>query len=41
MIEELSAKSRLLLEKGAAYQNDIGWLTSTTADYYNFPEFGN
>ena len=40
MIEELSEKSRLLLEKGAAYQNDIGWLTSYIADYYNFPGFG-
>ena len=28
MIDELSEKSRLLLEKGAAYQNDIGWLAS-------------
>ena len=27
-IEELPQKSRLLNEKGAAYQNDIGWLTS-------------
>ena len=35
-IEELSKKSRLLLEKGAAYQNDIGWLTSKIAPYYNF-----
>ena len=33
---ELSEKSRFLLEKGAAYQNDIGWLTSYIADYYNF-----
>ena len=40
MIEELSARSRLLLQKGAAYQNDIGWLTSATAGYYNFPGFG-
>ena len=40
MIEELSQKSRLLLEKGAAYQNDIGWLTSRIADYYNVPGFG-
>ena len=24
LIEELSQKSRVLLEKGAAYQNDIG-----------------
>ena len=36
MIEELSEKSRFLLEKGAAYRNDIGWLTSYIADYYNF-----
>ena len=40
LIEELSQKSRLLLEKGAAYQNDIGWLTSRIADYYNVPGFG-
>ena len=40
MIEELSARIRLLLQKGTAYQNDIGWLTSATAGYYNFPEFG-
>ena len=37
---ELSEKSRLLQEKGAAYQNDIGFLTSYIADYYNFPGFG-
>ena len=40
MIEELSAKSRLLLQKGAAYQNDIEWLISATARYYNFSGFG-
>ena len=40
IIEELSAKSRLLLQKGAACQNDIGSLTSGTAGYYNFPGFG-
>ena len=40
MIEELSARSRLLLQKARAYQNDIGWLTSATAGYYNFPGFG-
>ena len=40
LIEELSQKSRLLLEKGAAYQNDIGFLTSYIADNYIFPEFG-
>ena len=33
LIEELSQKSGLLLEKGAAYQNDIGWLTSSMADH--------
>ena len=38
--EELSQKSRLLLEKGAAYQNDIGWMTSAVANYYNFSGFG-
>ena len=39
-IEELSQKSRLLLEKGAAYQNDIGWMTSAIAGYINFPGVG-
>ena len=39
-IEELSKKSRLLLEKGTAYQNDIGWMTSAVANYYNFSGFG-
>ena len=39
-IEELSQKSRLLQEKGAAYQNDIGWTTSKIAPYYNFLGFG-
>ena len=38
-IEELSQKSKLLLEKGAAYQNDIGWMTSAIAGYFNFPRF--
>ena len=28
------------LEKGADYQNDIGWMTSATANYYNFSGFG-
>ena len=40
LIEELSQKSRLLLEKGAAYQNDIGWMTSAIAEYFNFSGFG-
>ena len=40
LIEELSQKSRLLLEKGAAYQNDIGWMTSAIAEYFNFLGFG-
>ena len=40
LIEELSQKSRLLLENGTAYQNDIGWLTSATARYFNFSGFG-
>ena len=40
LIEELSNRSRLLLEIGADYQNDIGWLTSYLPYYYNFPEFG-
>ena len=39
-IEELSQKSRLLLEKGAAFQNNIGWMTSAIAGYFNFPGFG-
>ena len=38
--EELAQKSRLLLEKDADYQNDIGWMTSYIADYYNFSGFG-
>ena len=29
-----------MLEKGAAYQNDIGWMTSAIAGYFNFPGFG-
>ena len=33
-------KSRLLLEKEADYQNDIGWMTSVIANYYNFSGFG-
>ena len=40
LIEELSQKSRLLLKKGAAYQNDIGWMTSAIAEYFNFLGFG-
>ena len=40
LIEELSKKSRPLLEKGTDYQNDIGWLNSITAPYFNFSEFG-
>ena len=39
-IEELSQKSRLLLKKGADYQNDIEWMTSYIANYYNFSGFG-
>ena len=30
----------MLLEKGAAYQSDIAWLTSKIAPYYNFSGFG-
>ena len=33
-------KNFLLLEKGADYQNDIGWMTSAIANYCNFSEFG-
>ena len=40
LIEELSQKSRLLLKKGAAYQNDIGCMTSAIARYFNFSGFG-
>ena len=29
-----------MLEKGAAYQNDIGWMTSAIAGYFNFLGFG-
>ena len=39
-IEQLSQKSRLLLEEGAVYQNDIGWMTSAIAGYFNFLGFG-
>ena len=42
LIEELSQKSRFLLEKatekGTAYQNDIGWLTSYISLPFNFYE---
>ena len=40
LIGELSQKSRLLLEKGTAYQNDIGWMTSAIAGYFNFQDLG-
>ena len=30
----------MLFEKVAAYQNDIGWLTSQIVSYYNFSGFG-
>ena len=36
LIEELSQKSRLLLKKGAAYQNNIGWMTYNFGMTYNF-----
>ena len=39
-IGELSQKSRLLLKEGADYQNDIEWMTSYIANYYNFSGFG-
>ena len=38
LIEELSEKSRLLLEKGSACQNDIGNIKWLTANYFNFKE---
>ena len=34
-IQELSRKSRLLLEKGAAYQNDIGFLKTNSNSLFN------
>ena len=40
LTEDLSQKSRPLLEKGAAYQNRIGWMTSAIAGYFNFSGFG-
>ena len=40
LIKELSQKSRLLLKKGTAYQNNIGWMTSAIAEYFNFSGFG-
>ena len=39
-MEELSQKNRLLLEKGTAYQNDIGWMTSAIDEYFNCLGFG-
>ena len=38
-IEELSQKRRLLLEKGAAYQNDVSYLISNLPSIFNFLEF--
>ena len=35
--EELSKISRLLLDKGDAYQLDIGWLTSSLSSILDFP----
>ena len=40
LIEQLSQKSRLLLEKCAGYQKGIGWMTSAIAAYFNFSGFG-
>ena len=37
-IEDLSQKSRTLIEKGAAYQVGIGYLTSELSFMYNRPE---
>ena len=37
-IEELSQKSRL--EQGAAYQNDIGWMTLAIAGFFDFRDLG-
>ena len=39
-IEELSQKSRLLLEKGAVYQNHIGFLTTNSNSLFNIPFSG-
>ena len=36
LMEELSQKIRLFLEKGAAYQNELGWLTSYISLPFNF-----
>ena len=41
LIEELSKKSRLLLEKGPDYQNDICNIKWSTAPYFNFKENNN
>ena len=38
--KKISQKSRPLLKNGAPYQNDIGWMTSAVANYYNFSGFG-
>ena len=41
-MEELSQKSRLLLEKGADYQNDIGFLTTdANKNLFNLPFVDN
>ena len=41
LIEELSEISRKLIEKGAAYQVDIGYLTSQLSNIYNVPNIKN
>ena len=40
LIKELPQKSRLLLKKGTAYHNNIGWMTSAIAEYFNFSGCG-
>ena len=41
LIEELSEISRKLIEKGAAYQVDIGYLTLQLSNIYNVPNIKN
>ena len=41
LIEELSEISRKLIEKGAAYQVDIGYLTSQLSNIYDVPNIKN
>ena len=38
LVDDLSKKSKELLSKGADFQNDIGYLTSSLTDNFNIPE---